>query len=163
VGASVIARDITAELRRRRARDFLVAAGRLLDRSLDPVETARTIVDAAVPELAEICVIDFIRPDGWYGYSIAAGADPEAAARLEPRGTHPVAQVLREERPLIWRDLTAPDVIDEVAQNEDHRRLIHEAGYTSAAVVPLIARGRRIGGISFLHATGDLRYDAADL
>lgn len=172
VGASVIARDITAELRRRRARDFLVAAGRLLDRSLDPVETARTIVDAAVPELAEICVIDFIRPDGWYGDSIAAGADPEAAARLErirrespldPRGTHPVAQVLREERPLIWRDLTAPDVIDEVAQNEDHRRLIHEAGYTSAAVVPLIARGRRIGGISFLHATGDLRYDAADL
>lgn len=172
VGASVIARDITAELRRRRARDFLVAAGRLLDRSLDPVETARTIVDAAVPELAEICVIDFIRPDGWYGDSIAAGADPEAAARLErirrespldPRGRHPVAQVLRERRPMIWRDLTAPDVIADVAQNEDHRQLIRDAGYTSAAVVPLIARGRRLGGMSFLHAAGDLRYDAADL
>src|SRR5690606_28406568 len=115
----------------------------LLDRSLDPVETARTIVDAAVPELAEICVIDFIRPDGWYGDSIAAGADPEAAARLErirrespldPRGRHPVAQVLRERRPMIWRDLTAPDVIADVAQNEDHRQLIRDAGYTSAAV-----------------------------
>lgn len=172
VGASVIARDITAELRRRRAQEFLVTAGRLLDRSLDPVETARTIVGAAVPELAEICVIDFVRADGWYGDSVAAGADAGAAARLErirrespldPRGPHPVAQVLREERPLIWRDLTAPDVIAEVAQNEEHRQLIHDAGYTSAAVVPLIARGRRIGGLSFLHAIGDMRYDGGDL
>ena len=41
IGASVVARDITAEVRRRRAQEFLVAASRLLDTSLDPAETAR--------------------------------------------------------------------------------------------------------------------------
>src|SRR4051795_1540279 len=172
IGASVVARDITGEVRRRRAQEFLVAASRLLATSLDPEETARTIVGTAVPELAEICVIDLRRPDGWYGDSIAAGANPEMAARLErirrafpldPSGEHPVAQVLRLNQPMIWRDLKAPDVVDKVSQNDDHLQLMRDAGYNSAAVVPLVARGRVLGGLSFLHAHGDLRYDSGDL
>lgn len=172
VGASIIARDITAEKRRRRAQEFLLVASRGLDASLDPIETARTIVGTAVPELAELCVIDFVRPDGWIGDSVVAGAEPEAAARLEqirheapldPNGRHPVAQVLREGRPMIWRDLTAPHSVAEVAQNEAHLQLMKDAGYNSAAVVGLYARGRTLGGLSFLHAQSNLRYDAADL
>ncbi len=172
VGASVVARDITAEVRRRRAQEFLVAASRLLDSSLDPTETARTIVSTAVPELAEICLIDFCRADGWLGDSVVAGKDPEMAARLErirrdqpldPAGEHPVAQVLRLNQPMVWRDLTAPEVVDKIAQNSEHLRLMREAGYNSAAVVPLVARGRSLGALSFLHAHRDMRYDAGDL
>ncbi|HEX5982568.1 MAG TPA: SpoIIE family protein phosphatase, partial [Solirubrobacterales bacterium] len=172
IGASVVARDITAEMRRRRAQEFLVAASRLLDTSLDPAETARTIVSTAVPELAELCLIDFRRPDGWLGDSIVAGADPEMAARLErirheapldPAGEHPVAQVLRLSQPMIWRDLKAPQVVDKVSQSNEHLQLMHEAGYNSAAVVPLVARGRSLGALSFLHAANDLRYDDGDL
>ena len=172
VGASVIARDITAAKRRRRAQEFLVAASRTLDRSLDPAETARTIVATAVPELADICVIDSVREDGWLGDSVVAGADPDAAARLEriraespldPEGDHPVARVLREGRPMIWRDLKAPEIVEQVAQNEEHRRLLDDAGYNSAAVVPLVARGRTLGALSFLHARTDMRYDPTDL
>jgi PAS domain S-box-containing protein len=172
IGASVVARDITAEVRRRRAQDFLVAASRLLDTSLDPVETARTIVSTAVPELAELCLIDFRRPDGWLGDSVVAGADPEMAARLEkirrerpldPGGEHPVAQVLRLNQPMVWRDLKAPEVVDKVSQGSDHLQLMNDAGYNSAAVVPLLARGRTLGALSFLHAHGDMRYDQGDL
>jgi PAS domain S-box-containing protein len=172
IGASVVARDITAEVRRRRAQEFLVAASRLLDSSLDPTETARTIVSTAVPELAELCLIDFQRPDGWYGDSVVAGVDPEMAARLErirrekpldPGGEHPVAQVLRLNQPMIWRDLKAPEVVDKVSQSAEHLQLMNEAGYNSAAVVPLLARGRTIGALSFLHAHGDMRYDQGDL
>jgi PAS domain S-box-containing protein len=171
VGASITARDITLEKRRRRAQEFLVTASRALDTSLDPVESARTIVNTAVPELAELCVIDFLREDGRLGNSVVAGADPEAAARLErirrespldPNGNHPVAQVLREGRPMIWRDLTAPDVVDDVAQNEAHLQLMKDAGYNSAAVIALTARGRTLGALSFLHARPDLRYEKAD-
>ncbi len=171
-GASVIARDVTGEKRRRKAKDFLLAASRRLDASLDLDRTARTIVETAVPELAEICVIDFLRPDGGYGDSVVAGVDPGAAARLEEirrkspldgDGSHPVAAVMREERPMVWRDLTAPGAIDDVAQNSEHRQLIDDAGYNSAAVVPLIARGRRIGALSFLHVHGDAHYDPGDL
>jgi PAS domain S-box-containing protein len=172
IGASVVARDITAEVRRRRAQEFLVAASRLIDSSLDPIETARTIVSTAVPELAELCLIDFRRPDGWLGDSIVAGANPEMAKRLErirrekpldPAGEHPVAQVLRLKQPMIWRDLKAPEVVDKVSQGADHLQLMQDAGYNSAAVVPLGARGRTIGALSFLHAHGDLRYDQGDL
>lgn len=172
VGASVVARDITAEVRRRRAQEFLVAASRLLDSSLDPTETARTIVSTAVPELADLCLIDFRRADGWLGDTVVAGADPETAARLErirreqpldPGGEHPVAQVLRLNQPMVWRDLKAPEVIDKVSQGSEHLQLMEDAGYNSAAVVPLLARGRSLGALSFLHARQDMRYDSGDL
>ncbi|MFN8217340.1 MAG: SpoIIE family protein phosphatase [Solirubrobacterales bacterium] len=170
-GASVIARDVTGEQRRRKAKDFLLAASRVLDSSLDFDRTARTIVDTAVPQLGELCVLDFLRPDGTYGDSVVAGVDPEMAARLEAirraarlpaDGSHPVAQVMRAGRPMIWRDLKAPEVVEDVAQSHDHRQLMDDAGYNSAAVVGLVARGRTIGAISFLHAR-DERYDAEDL
>jgi PAS domain S-box-containing protein len=172
VGASVIARDVTAEKRRLRAQEFLVAATRNLEASLDFDRTARTIVEKAVPELAELCVLDFVRRDGWIGDSVVGGAAPAAAAVLEgirrrtpldPSGKHPVAQVLRAGQPMVWRDLTAPDVMSDVVQNEEHRQLIEDTGYQSAAVAPLVARGSTLGAISFLHASTDLRYEAEDL
>jgi PAS domain S-box-containing protein len=171
-GASVIARDITDERRRRRARELLIAVTRDLDASLDPVETARNIVTKAVPDLAEICMIDFILQDGRIGDSVVAAAIPGAAENLErirhispldPDGGHPVAQVLRGSEPMIWRDLQEPAVAQTVAQTEEHRRLIDAAGYESAAVVALAARGRKIGALSFLHAKANVRYEAADL
>jgi PAS domain S-box-containing protein len=171
-GASVVARDITDERRRRRARDFLIAATRDLDASLDPTETARNIVAKAVPDLAEVCIVDFIREDGWIGDTVAASAIPGAAERLEqirrdspldPEGEHPVAQVLRAGEPMIWRDLKLPGVFATLAQTDEHQELIDETGYESAAVVGLIARGRKIGALSFLHATPNVRYEQADL
>jgi len=172
VGASVIARDITAEVRRRRAQEFLIAATRGLDASLDFDRTARTIVETAVPELAEFCVLDFVRRDGWVGDSVVGARDPESARFLEeirrstpldPRGKHPVAQVLRAGRAMVWRDLTSHKVMEEVVQSEAHKQLIEETRYQSAAVAPLVARGTTLGAISFLHASTDMRYDATDL
>lgn len=171
-GASVIARDITSERRRRSAREFLIAATRDLDASLDPVETARNIVAKAVPDLAEVCVIDFVRTDGRIGESVAASAIPGAAERLEqirrespldPEGDHPVAQVLRAGEPMVWGDLKEPEVADAIVQNVEHQRLMDDAGYESAAVVGLFARGRQIGAVSFLHAQAGVRYEVDDL
>lgn len=172
VGASVIARDTTAERRRLRTQDFLVAATRGLDASLDFNRTARTIVETAVPELAELCVLDFVRRDGWIGDSVVGAANGRAgevleeirrSAPLDPRSDHPVAQVLRAGEPMVWRDLTSPGVMRDVVQNDAHRKLIEETHYQSAAVAPLVARGSTLGAISFLHASTDTRYDADDL
>lgn len=172
VGASVIARDITAERRRRRAREFLLVATRDLDASLDFDRTARTIVEAAVPDLAELCVLDFVRLDGWIGDTVVGARNPAAAALLEqirretpldPSCKHPVAQVLRAGQPMVWRDLTSPAVMKDVVQSDAHRQLIEETQYQSAAVAPLVARGSTLGTISFLHASTDVRYEADDL
>jgi PAS domain S-box-containing protein len=172
VGASVIARDITAEQRRRRAQDFLVAATGGLDASLDFDRTARNIVETAVPELAELCVLDFVRRDGWIGDSVVGAANPNAGAILEeirrrapldPGSKHPVAEVLRAGRAMVWRDLTSPNVMKDVVQSEDHKKLIEDTRYQSAAVAPLVARGSTLGALSLLHASTDLRYEADDL
>ena len=125
-----------------------------------------------MPELAELCVIDLVRRDGWVGDSIVGAANPAAApileeirrrAPLDPRGQHPVAQVLRAGRPMVWSDLTVPDVLQTVVQNDEHRRLIEEANYRSAAVAPLVARGSTLGTLSLLHTSTDLSYDVEDL
>jgi len=171
-GASVVARDITDERRRRRARDFLIAATRDLDASLDPAETAANIVEKAVPDLAEVCIIDFIREDGRIGDSVAASAIPGAAERLErirreapldPEGPHPVAQVLRADQPMIFHDLGRPEVTRTYVQTEEHQAFVDDTGYESAAVVGLLARGRQIGALSFLHAQANVRYEPEDL
>lgn len=163
---------VTEEERRRQALEFLVEATRGLDASLDFDRTARTIVETAVPNLAELCVIDLVRRDGWVGDSIVGAANPAAAPVLEeirrrspldPRGEHPVAQVLRAGRPMVWQDLTSASVMQTVVQSDEHRQLIEEAGYRSAAVAPLVARGSTLGTLSFLHASTDLRYDDTDL
>ena len=171
-GASVVARDITEERRRRSAREFLIAATRDLDASLDPTETAANIVAKAVPDLAELCIIDFILDDGRIGGSVAASAIPGAAERLEqlrreapldPESLHPIAQVLRADEPMIFHDLGRPEVVKTFGITDEHEAFVDDTGYESAAVVGLIARGRQIGALSFLHAAADIRYEPEDL
>lgn len=171
-GASVVARDITDERRRRHAREFLIAATRDLDASLDPTETAANIVRKAVPELAEVCIIDFIRADGRLGDSVAASAIPGAAETLErlrrespvdPEGNHPAAQVLRAGEPMIFHDLGRPEVVKSFSLTTEHEEFVDDTGYESAAIVGLVARGRQIGALSFLHAQADVSYEPQDL
>jgi PAS domain S-box-containing protein len=172
IGASVIARDITARNRATQAQRLLADASAALDASLDPVQTLRTIARTAVPELAELCVIDLLRDDGSIGGAVAGAADPAMARELEglrrrfpldPGGRHPVAQVLRTRRSMVLRDLNTPGVEADVAQSDEHREFMRRAGYRSAAVVPMVARGRLLGAISLLHVDSDRRYDPYDL
>src|SRR5204862_1856800 len=142
------------------------------DASLEPRATAQAIVDAAVPDLAEVCVIDILLPVGSIGTTAVAAVDPAIAERLEETrrvapidgdGAHPVAEVLRRERAMVVRDLEPNEVRSRVADNDEHRKLMVEAGYSSAAIVPMLARGRMRGVLSFLHGRGDRRYDPTDL
>jgi PAS domain S-box-containing protein len=171
-GISVVGRDITERRRAEAAKEFLAAASAALDASLDPEQTLRTIVRTAVPELAELCIIDLLEEDGSIGRAAAAAADPELARELEEvrahspldaDGSHPVAQVLRTGEAMVLRDLSEPGVVEQVAQSDEHRDFMHHAGYQSAAVVAMWARGRTLGAISFLHVGGDRRYDPEDL
>jgi PAS domain S-box-containing protein len=173
VGASVVARDVTLLKRLRENQAFLAHASARLDASLDPLAAAHAIADTAVPELAELCVIDLCRADGLLGDSVVAGRDPalareledvrRRAAPLDAGGDHPAAQALRAGRPLVFRDLSKPSVTSAVARDDEHLAFIRKAGYNSAAVVPMIARGRALGAISFLHVRNDRRYEDVEL
>ncbi len=119
----------------RRRLQILISATSELDKSLDPSETLRTIARMAVPELAALCVIDVLDEDGWASATVAAGADAALAAEVERLHEHGS------------RD-THPEL------------LLRDAGYVASAVLPMTARGRTHGMISFWQRHGEVERDA---
>jgi serine phosphatase RsbU (regulator of sigma subunit) len=67
----------------RRRLEILIAATAELDKSLDPAETLQTIAHMAVPDLAELCVIDLLDERGAIASTVAACADEQLAATLK--------------------------------------------------------------------------------
>jgi hypothetical protein len=138
-----------------------------LDTSLDPAETLRKIASTAVPELAELCVIDLVDEQGSIVSTVVAAVDPAVAAGVErmreafpldAHGTHPVVQVLASRVPHVIHDLTDDGALQQAAQSDEHQRFMRDAGYRSAAIFPMIARGRTHGAASFLHLGSDATY-----
>jgi hypothetical protein len=146
-------------MRQQRARlEFLITATAQLDSSLDPQQTLLKIARTAVPELAELCVIDLIDADGSLVDTVAAAADPAVAAevertrRVEPPAiggarAHPIAAALSTRTPYVLEDLSGAS-----SNRADGRdRVGHETGLRSAAAFPMVARGRMLGTISFFN------------
>ena len=133
VGASHVARDITADKRRRRGQEFLTGAAAALEALLDVDEIARTITRTAVPDLAELCVIDFLDDDGTIGRATVAAADPQVAGELEAirreyplriDGDHPVARVLRVQVRVVGVEASGRDATRFAHQGRRRRRLL---------------------------------------
>jgi PAS domain S-box-containing protein len=152
-------RDVTELRRAAAAKDLLASASAAFDASLDPMQTMHTIARTAVPQLADLCVIDLIREDGTIGDSVAAAVDERVTRRLEElrtrepldmNGAHPVARALRSREPVWVHDLTDPAELLRAAQSEEHMQFMRDAGYRSAVVIELAARGRLLGALSFL-------------
>ncbi len=151
----------------RRRLKFLIDATATFDSSLDPAEALRNLARAAVPELAELCVIDLLDRGGRIGATVAASVDPAVALGVERMrgevpldlgGSHPVAQAIATGEPCVIADLSDGAELDDAAQSDKHRRFMRASGYRSAAVFPMAARGRIHGTISFLHIGSDAHY-----
>ena len=73
----------------RRDLEFLIGATANLDSSLDPAETLRKFARTAVPEYAELCVIDLLDGRGSMASTIAAAVDPAVAAEIGASASGP--------------------------------------------------------------------------
>jgi serine phosphatase RsbU (regulator of sigma subunit) len=162
-------REIAALRRAAEAKDLLASASAAFDTSLDPLQTMRTIARTAIPQLADLCVIDLVREDGAVGDSVVAAAEESITRRLEElrareplelAGPHPVARALRSDEPVWIHDLTDAVTLDQVAQSEEHLQFMRAAGYRSAVVIKLTARGRLLGALSFLLTRDGRNFDA---
>jgi hypothetical protein len=154
------------------ARELLAAAGGVFDRSLDPGQTMRAIADVAVPRLAEMCVIDLLREDGTVRDTVAAAERDEIVTRLEAirarhpldlEGKHPVARAIRSRETVVVHDLTDARTLEQMAPEPEYRELVVWSGYRSAVVMPLIARGRLLGALSFFYLHDGRRNDPEHL
>src|SRR5205085_8403822 len=80
IGASKIARDITASKRNEEALRFLAEASTLLAELLDVPSTLHKVAGLAVPSFADWCVVDLLEPNSSIHRVAVAHADP---ARIE--------------------------------------------------------------------------------
>jgi hypothetical protein len=167
--AGVIHVAVTRLRDQRRGMEFLTAASAQLDASLDPTETLRRIAEFAVPELAELCVIDVLEGRESIGGTVAAAVDPSLAAgverspaalRLDPGGIDPVHKVLRGGAPFVVND---PNVLKQPVGSDERQRSMQAGGYRAIAVLPMVARGRTQGAISYVHLRPGARFGPGQL
>jgi PAS domain S-box-containing protein len=151
--------------------EILVEAGVALAASLDMATTMDQVARLTVPRLADLCVIDLLDEDGSIREVAVAAADPRIAPALErlrrdypldPDGEHPVARVIRGGEPEL-RASMSDELMRSFAQGSEHARFMIAHSYHSAAVAPLLARGRTLGALSLLRLGDSEPYGGADL
>ena len=150
---------------------FLVEASQQLAASLDYQTTLQSVARLAVPTLGDLSVIDTVDDDGTIRRLGLAHVDPAKEALLQdvqahhpptPGSPHPVMRViLRGESELIPE--VSDTLLETIAHGPEHLAAMRTLGYRSAMVVPLTARGRTLGTITFMAAESGRRYGPADL
>lgn len=152
---------------------LLVDIGTALASALDHTRTLGQVADRVVPYFADWCAIDLTEPGPSQGIERVAMAhcDPaKVELGWQMHRQYPVAmdapsglaKVLRSGKARLITDVPLA-ALGVIAQDPEHLRLLRELGPRSCIVVPLIARGKTLGAVSFLMAESERRYDRADL
>ncbi len=171
VGISKIARDITERKRAERAQRFLADAGEVLASSLDYETTLKSVARLAVPQMADWCSVHIKAEDGNIQQLALAHVDPQKlqlAYELQkrypsdPNSATGIAQVIRTGKPHLVRSV-GEEELSAAARDVDHLQMLLELNPRSYMIVPLIARGRILGAITFLSSESGRRYDETDL
>jgi PAS domain S-box-containing protein len=173
--ASSLASEQTAREEAERARErlrFLAEASSVLSSSLDYEATLSRLAHLAVPEMADWCVVYQLTESGeMRRLTIAhagsahqdAAEELQAGVRLDPDADVGVPKVIRTGLPVLYTDADPALVASDSSDPEAARRITEDIGICSWMCVPLNARGRTIGAISFLSGESGRRFDEEDL
>jgi PAS domain S-box-containing protein len=150
---------------------FLAEASEILAASLDFEATLRSIAEVAVPRFADWCAVDMAAEDGQIERLAVAHVNPEKVQwayelqhRYPPDVSSPtgVPNVLRAGVSEFYPDIPW-EMIEAAVTDEEQLQLARELQLRSAIIVPLNARGRTLGAISFMWAESGHNYTAQDL
>ena len=165
------ATDIEDQKRSQETLRFLAEASGALNASLDYETTLANLTRLLVPQFADWCAVDIAGEDDALRRLATAHVDPakvELAWELERRYPPHLnkeqgpAKVIRTGQPELYSEI--PDeLLAAGAYDAEHLRIIRELGLKSAMIVPLIARGRALGALTFVWAESGRRYEQADL
>ena len=151
---------------------FLAEASTVLASSLDYETTLASVANLAVPFLADWCAVDILEENQSIHRVAIAHLDPakvelgwelnrrypenfNAAVGLLPR-------VLRTGQSALLTRIPDSDIVA-AARNAEHLQILREIGLKSCIVVPLLARGRALGAITFATAESDRYYSSDEL
>src|SRR5262249_9275112 len=150
---------------------FLAESSTVLASSLDYQTNLLTVAKLAVNRLADWCAVDIVSDDENFSRVALVHRDPsrtewarEFQRKISARTSapHGVAHVMRTGKAKIYTDI--PDsMLIALAQDSEHFKILQELGLASAMVVPLIARGRTLGAMTFASENPAKRYTQDDL
>lgn len=150
-----------------RAERLLSEAARLLASSLGYEETLEGVAELAVRSLADFCVIDILE-GGEVRRLEVAHADPRSRELtrkllnypLDRERPHLSLTALETGESVLVTDVTE-QMLDLIAQGEEHRRILAELHPRSLMAVPLLAKDRLLGVVLFVSSVRG--YDEDDL
>jgi GAF domain-containing protein len=149
---------------------FLADATSELAKSLDYEATLASVARLAVPGFADWCAIDVVEDDRLHRVAVEH-VDPEKVRlALELQERYPPD---RESPSSPWQimrtgeSVLIPEITDEMlaagAQDDEHLRIARELSLRSALTVPLVARGRVFGVITWVAAESERLYTPTDV
>lgn len=161
--------DDAEESRRRAA--FLAEAGRLLAESADQTNTLIAMTKLALPTLGDWCIVDVLEDGGAIRrlgiYHSDLGKQRlahELKARWTPKPGDPfgaAAMLGKIETIAITHDVEA--ALAAAAHGSENLDILHRMGVSSLLSVPLVARRKLLGAITFVTSQHGGRYDTPDI
>ncbi|MEH1886237.1 AAA family ATPase [Nostoc sp.] len=159
-----------AEADRQRAA-FLAQVSATLAASLNYESTLASVANLVVPYFADWCSVDLLQDNQSINRVAVAHRDPEKVKlgwqlhQYYPRKLdepYGVPKVLRTGIPEMVTEISDALLAAGIPDAE-HLRIIREIGLKSCIILPLMARERIFGAISFFTAESERRYSTADL
>jgi len=163
--------DITERKRVEDQERFLAEASALLVASLDYQTTLENLARLTVPQLTDWCTIHVVEEDQSLPLVGVAHSDPakvkwaiELQRRypVDPNGSFGAPQVVRSGQSQFYLHVPDSSWVT-VAHDAEHLELLSQVGFKSLICVPMKARGRTLGAISFVSAESGRSYTQADL
>jgi GAF domain-containing protein len=135
---------------------FLAETSRCLADSLDFETTLETGAGLALPHFGTWCMVDIVEADDTIRRVSVIHPDPEkqrlarAFYRAHPPGRDDSLGAPRVIRTRESEFVVAYDEVLEGITEEEHRALLHDLGARSFLMVPMSARGKTLGAITFV-------------
>src|SRR2546423_1327233 len=159
-----------AEAARRRAA-FLAEASRLLAQSVDQASTLLALTKLALPTLGAWCIVDILEEGDAIHRLAIYHPDPEKqllAQQLEatwlPERDDPFGApaMLRDTRTLVISEEIEPTLAAS-AHSVENLHILRQLGIGSLLTIPLVARKRLLGAITFVSAQRGASYRPEDV
>jgi PAS domain S-box-containing protein len=170
VRASGIVLDITERKKAEESLRFLSEAGIVLSALVDFESTIQRVAGLSVRFVADWCIVDMVNPLGKDQRVAFAHREPALAQTLKdmldryglqwnPGGQAPVE---RERTPRLVSEVSA-ELLDSIAPDAEQRRMLGLLNPRSLMIVPLLARDKVIGSLTFVSSDPWRRYSTVDV
>ncbi len=165
--AAEAARHAAEEGERRAA--FLAEASRLLTSSLEYEATLQRVAQLTVPEVSDFCAVTIVKDDGELQCLAVAHKDPakteiarNACNSYRPSSNDPLPTVIRTGTSVLVSEIT-DELLNSAMVQPDAREIVRQLGLKSYMIVPLRARERTLGALTFVTGDSGRRLTQKDL